>query len=178
MVRKSGEMEKKVTSVLIVFFCRCETPFQINDLNLGDYNYDLRSAPPYKLMDALGVLRTQNNMELLIVEASSGTVKELVTHSIEDSLKILEYSVSALKNELMQYPNASLETVKKLKVYSLQVIRTNVTLCEMSVHDSGHWKFIEKRSAKIPTNWCDRVCYVQYIELLATLFVCILQPRT
>jgi hypothetical protein len=68
--KKKGEMEKKVTSVLI-FFCRCETPFLSSScLNLKDYDYDLRSAPFNKLIDALGVLRTQNNMELKIVEAS------------------------------------------------------------------------------------------------------------
>ncbi|KAG1136842.1 hypothetical protein G6F37_011750 [Rhizopus arrhizus] len=181
-----------------VEFKWCETPFLSSScLNLKDYDYDLRSAPFNKLIDALGVLKTQNNMELIIVEASRsgghylkpnyyikrtvkrslntnklqyGAIKENTAHTIEDSLKILECSVSALRKEVAHYKNASLETFKKLKVYSLQVIKTQVTLSETSLYDKNYWKFIEKRSAKLPTNWNDRLCFVQYVELLATLF--------
>ncbi|KAI9328818.1 hypothetical protein BD770DRAFT_477964 [Pilaira anomala] len=149
----------------------CETPFLSSScLNLKYYDYDLRAAPFNKLIDALGIMKTQNNMELIIVEASSGAIKEDTTHTIEDSLKILECSASALKKEVAHYKYASLKTFKRLKVYSLQIIRTQVTLSEMSLYDKNHWKFIEKRSAKLPTNWNDRLCFVQYLELLATLF--------
>ncbi|KAG0938528.1 hypothetical protein G6F30_007717 [Rhizopus arrhizus] len=137
---------------------------------VDDYDYDLCSAPFNKLIDALGALKTQNNMELIIVEASSGAIKENTAHTIEDSLKILECSVSALRKEVAHYKNASLETFKKLKVYSLQAIKNQVTLSEMSLYVKNYWKFIEKRSAKLPTNWNDRLCFVQYVELLATLF--------
>ncbi|KAI7890254.1 uncharacterized protein EV154DRAFT_512006 [Mucor mucedo] len=40
----------------------------------------------------------------------------------------------------------------------------------MSLYDKNYWKFIEKRSAKLPTNRNDRLCFVQYLELLATFF--------
>ncbi|KAI7896644.1 uncharacterized protein EV154DRAFT_558258 [Mucor mucedo] len=156
----------------------CETPFLASScLNLKYYDYDLRAAPSNKFIDALGIMKTQNNMELIIVEASSGAIKEDTTHTIEDSLKILECSASALKKEVAHYKNASLKTFKMLKVYSLQIIRTQVTLSEMSLYDKNHWKFIEKRSAKLPTNWNDRLCFVQYLELLATLFDDILTPQ-
>jgi hypothetical protein len=101
----------------------------------------------------------------------SGRLKEHTTHTIEDSLKILECGVAALKKETIHYKNASLETFKKLKVYSVHVIKTQVTLCEMSLSDKDHWKFVEKRSATLPTDWDDRLGLIQYLELLATLFV-------
>jgi hypothetical protein len=71
MVRKKRRDREEGNFCIDVFFCRCETPFLSSScLNLKDYDYDLRSAPFNKLIDALGVLKTQNNMELIIVEAS------------------------------------------------------------------------------------------------------------
>ncbi|EIE76823.1 hypothetical protein RO3G_01527 [Rhizopus delemar RA 99-880] len=50
---------------------KCETEFHsTKTLNLVDYDYDLRGAPPSKNIDALGILSTQNNMELIVVESS------------------------------------------------------------------------------------------------------------
>ncbi|KAG1623741.1 hypothetical protein G6F45_010687 [Rhizopus arrhizus] len=149
----------------------CETEFHsTKTLNLVDYDYDLRGAPPSKNIDALGILSTQNNMELIVVESSSGRLKEHTSHTIEDSLKVLECGVAALKKEAIHYKNASLDTFKKLKVYSVQIIKTQVTLSELSLFNESHWKFVEKRSAKLPTNWNDRLEMIQYLELLATLF--------
>ncbi|KAG1043128.1 hypothetical protein G6F43_011734 [Rhizopus delemar] len=153
----------------------CEAPFLSSKrLNLKGYDYDYRSASSNKL----GILKTQNNMELIIAEVSRhGTMKENTTYTIEDALKILECSVSALRKEVTYYKNASLKTFKKLKIYSLQVIKTQVTLSEMSLSNKTHWKFIEKRVAKLPTNWNDQLCFVQYLELLATLFDSILTTQ-
>ncbi|CAO3672392.1 unnamed protein product [Rhizopus stolonifer] len=154
-----------------VEFKWCETEFcSKKTLNLSEYDYDLRSAPSSKFTDALGTLTTQNNMELVIVEASSGRLREHTTHTIEDSLKILECGVAALKKESIHFKNASLETFKKLKVYSFHVIKTQVTLSEMYLSDKDHWKFVEKRSATLPNNWRDRLGLIQYLELLATLY--------
>ncbi|KAG1554738.1 hypothetical protein G6F49_007756 [Rhizopus delemar] len=152
----------------------CEAPFiSSKRLNLKGYDYDYRSASSNKL----GILKTQNNMELIIAEVSSGTMKENTTYTIEDALKILECSISALRKEVTYYKNASLKTFKKLKIYSLQVIKTQVTLSEMSLFNKTHWKFIEKMVAKLPTNWNDQLCFVQYLELLATLFDSILTTQ-
>ncbi|GAA5816039.1 hypothetical protein MFLAVUS_009561 [Mucor flavus] len=79
----------------------CETEFHsTKTLNLVDYDYDLCGVPPSKNIDALGILSTQNNMELIVVESSSGRLKEHTTHTIEDSLKILECGMAALKKRL------------------------------------------------------------------------------
>ncbi|KAI7895280.1 uncharacterized protein EV154DRAFT_559695 [Mucor mucedo] len=122
-------------------------------------------------------MSAQNNMELIVIESSSGRLKEHTTHTIEDSLKILECGVATLKKEAMHYKNASVSTFKRLKVFSVQVIKTQVTLLELSLYDESHWSFVEKRSAKLPTNWNDRLQIVQYLELLATLFGGILDTQ-
>ncbi|KAG1453231.1 hypothetical protein G6F46_011567 [Rhizopus delemar] len=141
-------------------------------LNQKDCDYDLRSAPG-KYIDALGTLTTHNNMELIIVEASSGQLKENTIHSIEDTLKILKCGMSLLRKEAAHYNDASLSTFMKLKFYGVHVIKSQVTLSEISLDDETHWKCIELRSAKLPTAWSDRVGLVQYMELLATLYVCL-----
>ncbi|KAI9354169.1 hypothetical protein BD770DRAFT_325080 [Pilaira anomala] len=152
----------------------CESEFISSKmLNQKDCDYDLRSAPPSKCIDALGTLTTHNNMELIIVEASSGQLKENATHSIEDTLKILECGISSLRKEAAHYNDSSLSTFMKLKVYGVHVIKSQVTLSEISLDDETHWKCIELRSAKLPTVWSDRVGLVQYMELLATLYVCL-----
>ncbi|CAO0793652.1 unnamed protein product [Mucor circinelloides] len=151
----------------------CESEFISSKmLNQKNSDYDLRSVTS-KYIDALGTLTTLNNMELIIVEASSGQLKENTTHSIEDTLKILECGISSLRKEAAHYNDASLSTFLKLKVYGVHVIKSQVTLSEISLNDENHWKCIELRSAKLPTIWSDRIGLLQYMELLATLYVCL-----
>ncbi|KAG1046841.1 hypothetical protein G6F43_010690 [Rhizopus delemar] len=106
----------------------CESEFISSQmLNQKDCDYDLRSAPG-KYIDALGTLTTHNNMELIIVEASSGQLKENTIHSIEDTLKILKCGMSLLRKEVAHYNGASLSTFMKLKLYGVHVIKSQVTL--------------------------------------------------
>ncbi|KAK4515823.1 uncharacterized protein ATC70_010780 [Mucor velutinosus] len=148
----------------------CESEFISSKmLNQKNLDYDLRSTT-CKYIDALGSLTTLNNMELIIVEASSGQLKENTVHSIEDTLKILECGISSLRKEAAHYNGASLSTFMKLKVYGIHVIKSQVTLSEISFDDENHWKCIELRRAKLPTAWRDRIGLLQYMELLATLY--------
>ncbi|KAI7905020.1 uncharacterized protein BX663DRAFT_484356 [Cokeromyces recurvatus] len=68
----------------------------------------------------------------------SGILKEHTTRTVEDSLKILECSMSALRKEASHYKNASKKTFEELKVFSVHVVTTQVTLCEMSFHDENN----------------------------------------
>ncbi|KAI9366573.1 hypothetical protein BD770DRAFT_405844 [Pilaira anomala] len=62
-----------------------ETQFySTKTLNLANYDYDLPEALPCKNIDALRILSTQNNMELIVIESSSGKLKEHTTHTIEN----------------------------------------------------------------------------------------------
>ncbi|KAF1796090.1 hypothetical protein FB192DRAFT_1425403 [Mucor lusitanicus] len=134
----------------------CESEFVSSKiLQQKECDYDLRAAPS-KYIDALGTLTTHNNMELIIVEASSGQLKENTAHSIEDTLKILECGISSLRKEAAHYNDASLSTFKKLKVYGVHVIKSQVTLSEISLYDETHWTCIELRNAKLPAAWNDR----------------------
>lgn len=53
--------------MLKFIYHRCETEFRsTKTLNLAD----LRGVPASENVDALGILSTQNNMELIVVESS------------------------------------------------------------------------------------------------------------
>ncbi|KAI7853074.1 hypothetical protein BDC45DRAFT_175528 [Circinella umbellata] len=138
-------------------------------LNTGDY--DGRATDTAKNIDALGYLKTQNNIELVVVESSSGMIKENTTHTIEDTIKTLECNVAALRKEASHYNNATLETFKKLSTYGIQVIKTNVVLSKTSMVNKDKWKHVQIRNAQIPTTWNDRLLLLEYLELLATLYI-------
>ncbi|KAG2228546.1 hypothetical protein INT48_000313 [Thamnidium elegans] len=129
---------------------KCETQFTSSkylDLNKSDY-----SNSTMKHNDALGYFKMFNNMEIIIVEASSGKLQENTVHTIEDCLKLLE------------------STFKKLKVFGLQTIKNQVTLSELYMNNDTSWNFIEKRTATLPSSWDDRILLIQYLELIATIF--------
>lgn len=89
---------------------------------------------------------------------SSGQLKESMTHTIEDTLKLLECGVASLRKEMGRFKNASLETFHELKVYCVQIIKTRVTLSELSLFDKDSGVFIERRTA---TSWIDRLYFLQ-----------------
>lgn len=64
-------------------------------------------------------------------------------------------------------------SIQEAQGFLFTYYQTQVALYEMSPFDDSYWQFIERRSSKIPTNWSDRLCFTQYLELLATLHVCI-----
>ncbi|KAI9274429.1 hypothetical protein BDA99DRAFT_426540, partial [Phascolomyces articulosus] len=122
-------------------------------IHMKEGDYDGRSIQSTKNIDAMGVLKTRNNMELITVWAPSSMLKERTTHTIEDVMKILECSVSSLKKEAGNYKMVLLETFEKLNIYGIQVIRTKVTLSRTCVNDKDSWKHVEIRLATLPTTW-------------------------
>ncbi|KAI8641550.1 hypothetical protein BD408DRAFT_444246 [Parasitella parasitica] len=119
---------------------------------------------------ALGYFKMFNNMEIIIVEASSGKLQENTVHTIEDCLKLLECGISSLRKEAILNKNSSIATFKKLKVFGLQTNKNQVTLSESSMNNVTSWNFIEKRTATLPSSWDDRILLIQYLELMAIIF--------
>ncbi|KAI9254753.1 hypothetical protein EDC94DRAFT_678836 [Helicostylum pulchrum] len=152
-----------------VEFKWCETQFtsiKHLDLNKSDY-----SNSTMKYNDALDYFKMFNNMKIIIVEASSGKLQESTVHTIEDCLKLLESGISSLRKEAILNKNSSIATFKKLKVFGLQTIKNLVTLSELYMNNDTSWNFIEKRTATLSSSWNDRILLIQYLELIATIFV-------
>lgn len=114
-----------------------------------------------------------NNLiiHLFFINIYSGMIEEHTTHSLEDTMKILECNVAALREEACHYENASLETCDKLDAYGVQIIKTQVALSKTMIHDKRCWKNIEIRAAQIPRTWDDRLLLLELLELLGTLYV-------
>ncbi|ORZ07374.1 hypothetical protein BCR42DRAFT_397289 [Absidia repens] len=89
---------------------------------------------------------------------------------IEDYLKLLECGISPLAKEVVSNKESTTATFKKLKVFSIQVIKNQVTLSELYMHDPTSWCFVEKRTSTLPSSWNDRLLLIPYLELVATLF--------
>ncbi|KAI7855409.1 hypothetical protein BDC45DRAFT_439245 [Circinella umbellata] len=167
-----GLLALSKTSGLIQFRW-CELEMQaIKAINLKDNDYNAKKAPQ-RFLDALGVMTSSMEMEAVIVEASSSGNSENVGPTIEDTVKILECATSSLVHQQSKYKNASIETFKKLRVFSIHVIKNKITLSSTMLCDRYRWNHIELRSATIPSTWTHRLELLKYFELLATLMVCI-----
>ncbi|KAG2235005.1 hypothetical protein BDF21DRAFT_467948 [Thamnidium elegans] len=117
-----------------VEFRWCETELTSSKvLNFKKYDYNLRCAPATELIDTIGVLTTHNNMKWIIVASSSRITKENTSHSIEDTLNIFECGVSSPRKE------ASIVALKKLKVYEIHIIRSQVILTEILTRHEQLW---------------------------------------
>ncbi|KAI9355549.1 hypothetical protein BD770DRAFT_444646 [Pilaira anomala] len=80
----------------------------------------------------------------MFIESSSGLLQENIGHTLEDTLKLL-----------------------------VELIKHTITHSKMNLKEDRLWKFVELRSADIPTNWSDRFNWVKMFELIATLFLCL-----
>ncbi|RUP45977.1 hypothetical protein BC936DRAFT_147505 [Jimgerdemannia flammicorona] len=123
----------------------------------------------YKV-DALAIVKT-NYREFATIEASGGPVNQDRSHTLGDTEKALLEGAEMLQGTLQQYLDASLETAKKLKFYTMQVIVyfftvDRIVLIEISVYVSN-FKAVEVRSARWPFSWNSVGEYMHVFELVA-----------
>jgi hypothetical protein len=121
-----------------------------------------------KYADGLGKLQ---NYESLFIESSSDITQENVNHTLEDTLKLICECNGALFYILSQFIKCSFETALQRSTFGVQVIKNILTLSKMSLKDESQWKFVELRSAIVPTKWGDRFEWVTMFELLASLYL-------
>ena len=69
------------------------------------------------------------NTDVMNIEASGGHLQQDHKHTIEDSEKVTRTGVDILLACLRKYLDASSETAKKLKTYSIQVLELFFVVC-------------------------------------------------
>ena len=69
------------------------------------------------------------NTDVMNIEASGGHLQQDHKHTIEDSEKVTRTGVDILLACLRKYLDASSETAKKLKTYSIQIIGIGIAFC-------------------------------------------------
>ncbi|KAF7725451.1 hypothetical protein EC973_009625 [Apophysomyces ossiformis] len=140
----------KVTGLVEFYWCEKEL-ISSKFVHLKDSDYNVKNITT-KNIDGLGTARLgRTKMEEVLIESSSGISQENVPHTLDDTIKLLECSTKSLLSEASVRKEASFESFKKMKVYCLH--------------------HVEVRSAVVPTRWNERILWVKYFEMLATLMI-------
>ncbi|KAL9540791.1 hypothetical protein MBANPS3_009486 [Mucor bainieri] len=119
-----------------------------------------------KLLDGVGTL-VNTKSTYLLMESSGYSNNKLVSHSLNDTLKNIKNAHDCLKYLFSQYRSASFETIKKVNIFSCQIIENKITLIKYAVKSRSTWKVIECRSASVPLKIHDSLEYIKVFELFA-----------
>lgn len=109
--------------------------------------------------------------ERLVMESSSGAVKENLPHTMGDTVKLVQSATELLKTEVISLQDASLDTFLDRKVMIIQLVMQKMTLCSVSVLKDKKYEVFELRSATLPAKWDERREWLKMFELLVTIMV-------
>lgn len=157
-------------------FSWCEKMIESQGLTVSESNDFVISFQDRKYADGLG-RNTRTNNEELFIECSSGFDKEITSHSLDDTLKLLVECSNSLLHILKQNKRASMETMTKKCTFGIQVIKQTLTVTKLNLTKSGRWRLVELRSACVPISWELRSNWNIIFEMLATLYNELLEQR-
>lgn len=143
--------------------------------NLENNNY-VASYSDRKYADALGKNAVTDNE--FFIESSSGFEKENVSHSLDDTLKLLAECSSALLHIIKHNKKAGIDTIIKKCTLGVQVIKKTLALTKVTLSKTGKWRLIEVRSSCTPTCWELRSHWKPLFEMMATIYLELLEQRS
>jgi hypothetical protein len=123
-----------------------------------------------KLLDGVGTLAKVDST-YLVMESSGFSNDNVVSHSLNDTLKNIKNGHDSLKYLFSQYRNASFDTIKKVSIFSCQIIENKITLIKYAVKSRTTWKVVECRSATVPLDIKDSLEYMRVFEVFAFMLV-------
>ncbi|KAI8371241.1 hypothetical protein EDC96DRAFT_86516 [Choanephora cucurbitarum] len=106
-----------------------------------------------RLADGIGYV-VGDDMESVLIESSGENNEE---HKKENTIKLLECSIRALKLEMEKMKSVSFSTYKKRQFLSCLYTNDKLTMMVTSVVDKDHWGFVFARDARIPITWDTRL---------------------
>ncbi|ORE23042.1 hypothetical protein BCV71DRAFT_240699 [Rhizopus microsporus] len=118
-----------------------------------------------RLADGVGYIAAEQS-EALLVESSG---EDDDSHKSEDTLKLLECSIRALKLEMEKYKGSSLETFKQRRFLTCLYAGNKLTLMSTSLVDADRWRYITIREAIVPRTWAERYSWGKAFELMFCL---------
>lgn len=160
----------------LIEFSWCEKGLETYGMAALENNNYVTSYSDRKYADALGKNTVTDNEEFFI-ESSSGFEKENVSHSLDDTLKLLAECSSALLHIIKHNKKASIDTMIKKCTLGVQVIKKTLTLTKLTLSKTGKWKLIEVRSSCTPTCWELRSHWKPLFEMMATTYLELLEQR-
>jgi len=132
-----------------------------------DTNYK-KSGVNKKLLDGIGVM-IEEDISWLLIESSGYGKEQNYTHSVEDCIKNLKNGTDSLKYIMSKYKNASISTMKKVKIYSVQIIQTNMSLVCYQLKNGQKWSCYECFAAEVPLLWSKRSLWLPVLEMFGFL---------
>ncbi|KAL7324342.1 hypothetical protein PS15p_209551 [Mucor circinelloides] len=117
-------------------------------------------------------------MNYLLMESSGFENNNIISHSLNDILKNIKNGHDNLKYLFSRYRDASFDTIKKVNVFSCQIIQNKVTLIKYSVKSPRAWKVVECRSASVPLIIENSLDYIKVFELFAFILEDIRNQQT
>lgn len=109
--------------------------------------------------------------ESLLIEASSGGLAEDLTHTLGDSLKLLQNLIGIINTNRARFQNATSQTFGRFKAIGIQSIKTTITLISVSQSSNGQFVYQQHRSSEVPVSFDQRYRTLPLFELLACLLV-------
>ncbi|CEP16020.1 hypothetical protein [Parasitella parasitica] len=170
---------------LIDYAINCEriTPVPVNDEHLPNMNYrgekkDRDSAAVIfyvnkkkgdtRLTDGIGSASFDSNC--IVIESSGYNAAQNIPHTQEDSVKNIVSATDILLGIMCKYDKASINTMKKFKVYSVQLIQKKMSLVQYSLKNRTTWKAVECGSAEIPLVHSDKRKMLKVLDLFAYVY--------
>lgn len=141
---------------------------QMSSLYIVDANY-VKSGVNRKLLDGIGTLE-QEDISWLLLESSGYSEQQNYNHSVEDCLKNIKNGTDSLKYVMSKFKNASINTMKKMKIFSVQIINTKMTLICYQLHSGNKWQAYECCSCTMPLLNNQKSLLIPVFEMFAYLF--------
>ncbi|KAI9363126.1 hypothetical protein BD770DRAFT_464962 [Pilaira anomala] len=122
-----------------------------------------------KLLDGIGVM-VEEDISWLLIESSGFSKEQNYTHIIEDCIKNIKNGTDSLKFIMSKYKDASIATMKKVKIYSVQIIQTKMSLVCYQLKNGRKWSCYEERfSPEMPLLWSKRNLLLPVFGMFAFL---------
>ncbi|KAI8058685.1 uncharacterized protein B0P05DRAFT_478723 [Gilbertella persicaria] len=121
-----------------------------------------------KLLDGIGRL-VDKELNYLLIESSGFNSSNVLSHSLNDTLKNMKSGSDNLKCFVSNYKKASFSTMKKARVYTCHIIQNKMTLVRYKIKSASQWQVVECRSASIPLSFSGIIHYTKVFELFAFL---------
>ncbi|KAI9031879.1 hypothetical protein CLU79DRAFT_694050 [Phycomyces nitens] len=121
-----------------------------------------------KLLDGIGRM-VDKELNYLLIESSGLNNTNILSHTLNDTLKNMKSGSDNLKSFVSNYKKASFNTMKKTRVYTCHIIQNKMTLVRYRIKSASQWQVVECRSASIPLSFSGIVHYTKVFELFAFL---------
>lgn len=135
-----------------------------------------KSGVNKKLLDGIGVM-VEEDISWLLIESSGYGKEQNYVHSMEDCIKNIKNGTDSLKFIMSKYKHATITTMKKVKIYSVQIIQTSMSLVCYQLKDGQRWSCYECFTVEMPLSWSKRSLLLPVLEMFAFLYEQLLEQE-